>query len=84
MSTATRVQPRSRQATATHRHRPSILEPRPNEDPWIKRCPTESCLVLYLHAQPIAIISALPLDLVSLNHRLFELRRRTPRWLLLS
>ncbi|MEI7686290.1 MAG: hypothetical protein WCL32_14795 [Planctomycetota bacterium] len=40
--------------------------------------------MLYLQAQPIAILAALPFDMVSLNHRLFELRRRTPRWMLVQ
>lgn len=70
--------PRSRSDRAVRPRRPSILDAH-TDDPWIKRCPSANCLVLYLQALPIAMLAALPLDLVTLNHRLFELRQRSPR-----
>jgi len=84
MPTAMKAQPRRRPGVFVREKRPSLFDSRDAGDPWIRRCSTESCLVLYLQAQPIAILAALPFDMVSLNHRLFELRRRTPRWMLVQ
>lgn len=56
--------------------RPSILDPFTNGDPWIKGCETEHSVVVYLQGQPIAVLAAMPFDIVSLYQRLFELRRR--------
>ena len=58
--------------------RPSILDPL-SGDLWIKPCVTDRYLVLYVQGQPIALLPALTLDLVSLNHRLFELHGKRPR-----
>jgi hypothetical protein len=59
--------------------RPSVLDPVTEEDPWIKRCEANQRHVLYIQAQPVAMLAALPFDIVSLNLRLFDLRRRRPR-----
>jgi len=40
--------------------------------------------VLYLQGQPIAILAALAIDLGTLNQRLFDIRRRTPRSIVLG
>ena len=79
MPTALRTQPRPRPPHLAPNRRQSILDPWLHEDPWIKRCVTGQNLVLYIQAQPIAVLAALPFDLVSLNARLFDLRRRSPR-----
>lgn len=59
--------------------RPSVLDASLDEDPWIKRCEANQRHVLYIQAQPIAMLSALPFDIVSLNIRLQDIRRRRPR-----
>lgn len=79
MPTAHVARPRRKPGLVLRQRHPSILHSSLHEDPWIQRCTGENCLVLYLQALPISILSALPFDLVTLNHRLFELRRRCPR-----
>lgn len=59
--------------------RPSLLDPALRGDPWLQTCTAHLGMVLYIQSQPIAMLAALPFDHVSLNHRLFEMRRRAPR-----
>lgn len=59
--------------------RPSLLDPALKGDPWLQTCTTHQGMVLYIQCQPVAMLAALPFDHVSLNHRLFDMRRRVPR-----
>lgn len=81
MPTAIRAQTRQHRDAPAVPSRPSLLSLPGNFDPWVKPCCGE-CVVLYIHAQPVAVLQALNFDVVSLNHRLFEMRRHGPRrWL---
>ena len=71
--------PQPRRPRPTLSDRPSVLDPSIAEDPWIKCCEANQRHVLYIQAQPIAMLAALPFDIVSLNIRLHDLRRRRPR-----
>lgn len=64
--------------------RPSVLDPTLRGDPWLQSCTAHLGMVLYIQSQPIAMLAALPFDHVSLNHRLFEMRRRVPRGMMRS
>src|SRR6185295_15575509 len=79
MRNALAAHPQPRPPRPTFSDRPSVLDPSIAEDPWIKRCEANQRHVLYIQAQPIAMLAALPFDIVSLNIRLFDLRRRRPR-----
>src|SRR5262245_31235510 len=50
--------------------RPSILDPRLENEPWIDKCPSTNTLVLFLHNHPIAVIAGSSLESVSLAMRL--------------
>jgi hypothetical protein len=66
--------------SATPAPRPSVLDPASGDaESWIKRCEAGQRAVLYVQSQPVAMVAALPFDVVSLNCRLFELGRKRPR-----
>lgn len=59
--------------------RPSILDPRLAQEPWIESCPCSEAMVLYLHNRPIAVLAGSALDQMALDRALFRLRHRYPR-----
>jgi hypothetical protein len=59
--------------------RPSILDPRLAQEPWIETCPCSDAMVLYLHNRPIAVMAGSSLDQMALDRTLYRLRHRYPR-----
>ena len=59
--------------------RPSILDPRLTQEPWIDSCPCSEAMVLYLHNRPIAVLAGSSLDQMALDRALYRLRHRYPR-----
>ncbi len=73
--------PRNRVTLRLKMTRPSILDPRLTQEPWIESCPCSDAMVLYLHNRPIAVLTGSSLDQMALDRALFRLRHRYPRTL---